>query len=69
MNNECEIPCIVIWRIAQGKFEETQQLSFTWMKVNTSTCPTGVRGIINMIVKGIRVSRSLPVLRTAFTSL
>ena len=39
------------------------------MNENTSTWPTGLRGIIRIIVVGIKVRRSFPVLRTALTSL
>ena len=39
------------------------------MKEKTKTWPTGLSGMIRMMVVGMRVKRSLPVLLTAFTSL
>lgn len=39
------------------------------MKEKTKTWPTGLSGMMRMMVVGMRVKRSLPVLLTAFTSL
>lgn len=39
------------------------------MKEKTRTCPTGLSGIMRMMMKGMSVSKSLPVRLTEFTSL
>lgn len=41
---------------------------YVWMRLNTSTWPRGVRGMMRMMVKGMKVSRSRAVRRRADTS-
>lgn len=40
---------------------------YFWIKLKISTWPTGVSGAIRMIANGMKVSRSLAVLRSACT--
>lgn len=50
------------------KVEGKKSGKMRWMREKTSTWPTGVRGMMRMMVKGISVSRSLAVRRSVRTS-
>jgi len=56
------------WRLVVN-WEGKKPGKYFWMKLKTSTWPTGVMGAIRMMAKGMKVRTSRAVRRMACTSL